>query len=97
MGIGATSAMARTVVPRRVMDRLEAEVGRQDSVHPGGYPTTRDGVRLGLASLEDELREAMDAWDGENRGNQTWPRTYDEVEQVAAVALRILRGMDGTR
>lgn len=33
----------------------------------GGYPNDRDGVRLGLASVEDEMREALAEWHVEKK------------------------------
>lgn len=50
-----------------VLEVVAAEVERQDAVHSGGYGVSRDGVRLGLASIEDELRETLEAWHGEKK------------------------------
>ncbi len=75
-----------------VVSSVLKEVERQDGAHPGGYGSTRDGVRLGLASMEDELRESLEAWQEEKRKNG-WPDTYSEVEQTVAVGMRLLRSM----
>lgn len=83
---------ARVCVPKDVLRDVEREVVRQDGLHPGGYATTRDGVRLGIAALEDEVREALDAWGSEKRA-PSWQETYGEVEQTVAVGLRIMREM----
>jgi hypothetical protein len=83
---------------------LQAEVHRQDSVHPSGYPATRDGVRLGIATVEDEWREARDAWRAERCkcptplcGHATWQATEVELLQTAAVALRTIRSIREAR
>lgn len=86
--------MAVVAMPERLLAEVEAEVRRQDVEHPGGYGSTRDGVRLGVASMEDEVREALEAW-GEEKGNGSWPATRAEVVQVVAVGLRLLRSLPG--
>lgn len=69
---------------------LVAEVERQDRKH-GPYEGTELGrSRLALATMEDELAEALEAWRAE-RGARGWTRTRTEVLQVAAVAMRTLR------
>lgn len=70
------------------------EVGRQDAAHPVGYPPTRDGVRVGLASVADELDEALAAWRSERR-QDGWPLTAGELVQAVAVGLRLLRSVAG--
>lgn len=72
-----------------VMSRLAAEIARQDQLH-AGWGTTRDGVRAGIAAIEDEAREAREAWRSERRVNG-WSDTESEVIQVAAVAFRLAR------
>ena len=69
------------------------EVRRLDDIHPPGFPATYDGVRLGLAMVQDELNEALDAWRSERRA-PTWEHTRAELVQVAAIAVRIIREMD---
>ena len=78
---------ARQAAEPLVMLDLAAEVNRQDEIHPAGYQATRDGVRLGLATVEDELREALDAHRDERRV-EGWSHTYEELLQLAAVAVR---------
>jgi hypothetical protein len=76
-----------------ILTSLVAEIRRQDEKHgpygvQGGTPL---GVsRLALASLEDEVAEALQAWRDE-RARPDWPDTRAEVLQVAAVAVRSLR------
>jgi hypothetical protein len=76
----------------RLVAELLVEVSTQDFEHQGGYPATRDGVRLGLAAAEDELVEAHDAWRDERRV-AGWRATRGELLQVAAVALRVARSI----
>jgi hypothetical protein len=75
------------------MESIADEVRRLDSIHPAGSPPTYDGVRLGLAMMQDELVEALDAWRDE-RGLRRWVQTRAELVQVAAVAVRIIREME---
>lgn len=74
-----------------LLDRLVAEIERQDEKHGGFSAATELGrSRLGIAVLEDELAEALLAW-REERFTPTWDHTREEVLQVAAVAIRLLR------
>lgn len=83
------------------LDDLVDEIGRQDIVHPSGYPATRDGIRLGIAAAEDELTETRDAW-REDRckcelplcGHATWKNVRAEAMQTAAVLMRLVRSID---
>jgi hypothetical protein len=62
---------------------------------PQGFPFDRNGVRLGIASLEDEIGEVYEEWSKHKRnlGNcRNEIRT--ELLQVAAVALMIVEGID---
>ena len=77
-----------------------AEVERQDKYHPSGYPPTRDGVRLGIATVIDEAEEARDAWRGDRCkcptplcGHAKWEATEAELMQTVAVALRTIRSI----
>ena len=70
---------------------LNAEVDRQDALHGSladGPPRRR--ARLAIAILEDEVRETLDAWRDERKVDG-WPRTREEMLQVAAVAVRAMR------
>ena len=78
---------------------LEAEIARQDSIHPEGFPPTRGGVRLALATVQDELDETFEAWRLERRGPE-WAQVEHELVQTVAVgvrALRELRAVGGKR
>jgi Zn-dependent M32 family carboxypeptidase len=75
----------------RIIDALLREINRQDEKHGPYERQSRLGVsRLALATLEDEVAEAKDAWREERRA-EDWPHTREEVLQVAAVAVRTLR------
>jgi hypothetical protein len=76
------------------------EIERQNAIHPAGCPPTRDGIRLGLAAAQDELREALDAWrSGRCKcpdpmcGHHDWTDARIEIIQCAAVLLRIAAGI----
>jgi hypothetical protein len=74
-----------------ILDELRAEIDRQDRKHGPYERQSRLGVsRLALATLEDEVAEAKDAWREERRAPD-WSHTREEVLQVAAVAVRTLR------
>lgn len=73
-----------------LLSDLLREVERQDAQH-GPYQGTPLGrSRLALATLEDETREAVEAWRSERR-EPHWQHTREEVLQVAAVCIRALR------
>jgi hypothetical protein len=72
---------------------LTAEIARQDHIHPAGYPATRDGLRFGIATIEDETREAWEEWRA-NRKCDGWGDLRGELLQVAAVTMRIIRSLD---
>lgn len=75
----------------QILDDLRAEIDRQDRKYGPYQRQSRLGVsRLALATLEDEVAEAKDAWREERRMSD-WPHTREEVLQVAAVAVRTLR------
>lgn len=84
------------VMPAGPLAELASEITRQDTIHPAGYPATRDGIRLGIATVLDEHTEALDAWNDERHGADkttwaTWAQTRAELLQVAAVAMRTVR------
>lgn len=70
--------------------RLMAEIERQDDKHGPYQGTVLGRSRLALATLEDEIAEAVEAWRSERKA-LTWDHTREEVLQVAAVAIRTLR------
>lgn len=69
------------------------EARRQDDIHPGEFPATRDGIRLALACLDDEVKEALDAWREERRGHG-WENTRKELLQAGGIAIRAVRSID---
>jgi len=74
----------------QLLAEIAEEVSSQDQKHPSGYGTSRDQVRLGLAALEDELKETHQAWNDEKR-DPGWEHTREELLQVIGVATRLLR------
>jgi hypothetical protein len=84
-----------------LIGRLEAEIQRQDVIHPDGYPATRDGIRLAIVTAEDELTEARDEWRAARCkcpmprcGHADWSATDGELLQVVAVVLRAMRSIE---
>jgi hypothetical protein len=61
------------------------EVARQDRIHPV--------VRLGIATIEDELNEVLEAWRTEKE-NENWTRTRTELLHVAGVVTRMLISLE---
>jgi hypothetical protein len=69
---------------------LLGEIRRADEKHGPFEGTTLGRSRLALATLEDEVAEALAAWRDE-RESHLWTETRAEVLQVAAIAMRTLR------
>lgn len=84
---------ARRDAEATIPDPVMVEIERQDGVST--YGTDRDGVRLALAFLQDEVAEALDAFQREKRPieGRTWQQTHDEVVQAVAIGLRLLRDL----
>lgn len=84
---------------KQLVGQLLAEITRQDARHPDGFPPDRNGIRAGIAALEDETREALEAWHSEKKPPEgrlprfQWTHTRDELLQAAAVAIRTLRDL----
>lgn len=81
-----------------LFERIQGEASRQDEEHPEGFPLNRGGVRTLITALEDEVREAREAWDREKKSAAgayytRWLLTETEVLQVAGLAFRFLRAM----
>lgn len=65
--------------------------------YPPGFPCDRNGIRLGLASIQDELKEALDAWHVEKRHPfKTNSQTFHELLDVIAVAIYTAEGFYNT-
>jgi len=75
------------------------EVARQDEIHPAGFIADRDGIRLALAAMQDELDESLEAFQGgeKRRTDEYWPKTEEELVQTIAVGLRLLRSLHAKR
>lgn len=93
-GVGRSTPTAPGDTERTVVNpliyRLIEEIQRQDEKHGPYQGTILGRSRLALATLEDEVAEAKDAWRSERKA-VTWDETRAEVLQVAAVAIRTLR------
>lgn len=80
---------------------LTLEIERQRSIHPDGYPATRNGIRLGLACAQDEVLESLDEWrlarckcNAPDCAHPDWSNVREEALQAAAVLLRIVTSID---
>lgn len=85
----------RVIDVRALLLLIAEEVDRQDRNHPGGYPFDRNGLRLGIAALEDEVQEVYEEWRKHKRdlGNGA-DSIRAELLQVMGVAFRIVREID---
>lgn len=84
---GTTNSVADAGVHRL----LAKEIQKQDHRY-GTFAKTLGASRLAIACLEDETREARDAW-REERKSADWQHTREELLQVAAVAMRAWRDL----
>jgi hypothetical protein len=73
---------------------LDEKVGRAYQKWGVNEPTI-PGIRLGIACLEDEVRETLQAWERHKRapGPGSEKHLHDEIWDVAAVAFRLLRDL----
>lgn len=67
------------------------EITRQDKIClvKDYLKHNRNIVRLGIASLEDELAEVKVAWNKEKRGKE-FKETKKELTQLVALGIRML-------
>lgn len=90
-----SAAHEASLITFTLLDELCAEIAHQDAKH-GPFTGTRLGrSRLAVACLEDETREAMDAWRADRAPGSGWPHLRAELLQAAAVALRAIRDLPG--
>jgi hypothetical protein len=71
---------------------LRREIADQHSRF-GSFVNERASLRLGFACLEDELREAIEAYEDDRHDDFCglgFAHTQEELLQVAAVAIRLL-------
>jgi hypothetical protein len=98
---GGEDAIRTPIELSSAVEYAVREVKRQDEIHPDGFPATRDGLRLGLAALQDELREAEEAWRADRRRPEGCPwinyggdhSTEAELLQIVGIGLRMLRSI----
>lgn len=84
------------VVDHSILLDLDIEIDRQEGIHRDGYGSNRNGIRLGIACAEDEIREALEAWDKEKRREYRdgWKNTREELLQAAGVIMRTIESID---
>lgn len=77
--------------------RLMAEIARQEAEW-GPFTPRRPSVRLGFACLEDELKEAFEAYEDDRHDDFCglgFVHTQEELIQVAAIACRLVEAFNG--
>lgn len=93
---------ATRVLDDAALREVLVEAGAQDrkvaADPPWLWAPHRQGVRSHLCAIEDEVREAREAWDGEKKpageaDPARWPKTRAELIQVAAVGLRAVQAL----
>lgn len=78
-------------------ERLTAEIARQETEW-GPFTPHRPSVRLGFACLEDELKEALEAYEDDRHDDFCglgFIHTQEELIQVAAIACRLVEAFNG--
>lgn len=72
-------------------DQLKDRMINQLERYPSGFPYNRDGVRLGIAALEDEIGELWQEWEHSKRhlGNSITEIRH-ELLDIASVAMLML-------
>jgi hypothetical protein len=88
----------RSIPAMIAINDLQEEIVNQDGNHPESYPYDRNGVRLGIAALEDEVNEVYEEWRNHKRhlGNCV-NEIRSELLQVAAIAMRMIRELDSSK
>lgn len=78
------------------MEDLITTVNDLTNRFPEGFPADRNGIRLGIAAIEDETQEVWEEWRQLRRSLPDCDMTYlrTELLQVAAVCLMIVRSID---
>lgn len=73
---------------RKVMLDVELRLASQKRRYPTGFTKERNSIRLGIAAIQDETKEMLDAWYTEKKDPEVdWYETYDELMDIIAVAL----------
>lgn len=76
-------------------DDLKAMYTELENRFPPGFPYDRNGVRLGIAALEDEVQEVWTEWNIHKRNMSRGCETIrTELLQVASVAMLMIAGID---
>jgi len=81
-----------------ILDESADHVELLESRYPQGFPADRNGVRLGIPSLEDELREVWYEWNLNKRRLPSAEGTLaleGELFDMLAVAVMIVKGIRG--
>lgn len=79
-------------LPAALLDEVDARVARIRAERPQGFGApARDGVRLGVATIEDEIHRIADMFHFEKSyEHMGYPQTYDVLLNVAATTLYLL-------
>lgn len=77
--------------PEVVARMVAEEVARQDATY-GPFDNSVGSVRLAIACMEDETREARESWE-QWKKRPDWYGVRAEIIQVAAIAQRLARDL----
>lgn len=72
---------------RLLVEDSVARLHKQIEAFPPGFPADRNGIRLGIAAIQDETSEVLAEWYDAKRTDKDWTRVYDELLDVIAVAM----------
>lgn len=76
-------------------EEVNKEAIRQDTLRDEPYTKDRDGVRLALAYMLDELNESLAEWSLEKKQkSNNWSKTKAELVQTLAVGIRLLKTLN---
>lgn len=74
-------------IPNALYLHITNRLDRQMESFPPGFPADRNGIRLGLAAIEDELNETLTEWRADKSIDETFRNTYDELLDVISAAI----------
>jgi hypothetical protein len=84
----------RAEIKSAVQADIESRLDDLALRYPPGFPAERNGLRLGIAAIEDETKEAWDEWNAHKRDGN-WDPMYDEVLDIVAIGIFILESIRG--
>jgi len=77
-----------------ILAAIGKRAAEQSARFPAGFPYDRNGVRLGIASLQDEVRELYLEWEANKRTlNLAADRVRHELLDIAGIVVLMLRNV----